>query len=199
MTDQRRDLIDEWAGIAPGSALDAIRSRRAVARENAQASYALLLDPKEPGDFEAGDRRAVAAFVAALHGDAAITTHYRALLGDGGRADAIEREAARAAAQGPYGAYPPGPLSAEDRAGPLYRADAAAIAALGERLTAALEHAHLLVFHPRDAKAQDLGRLLSAGWTPDAILTLSQLVSFLAFQIRAAIGLRALARAGDAA
>ena len=51
----------------------------------------------------------------------------------------------------------------------------------------------MLVFHPRDANAAALQRLLDAGWSNADIVTLSQLVAFLAFQIRAVAGLRTLA------
>ncbi|MGI0520426.1 CMD domain protein, partial [Microbacterium maritypicum] len=67
---------------------------------------------------------------------------------------------------------------------------------IGERLAAALAHTHLLVFRPREASGADLGRLLDAGWSADGIVTLSQLVSFLAFQQRVVTGLRVLAAAG---
>jgi uncharacterized protein YciW len=63
----------------------------------------------------------------------------------------------------------------------------------GAKLTAALAHVHLLVFHPRDASAAGLQRLLDAGWSNSGIITISQLVAFLAFQLRAAAGLRTLA------
>jgi CMD domain protein len=63
------------------------------------------------------------------------------------------------------------------------------------RLAAALEHAHLLIFHPRDASPAALQKLLDAGWSTTDIVTLSQLVSFLSFQIRVVAGLRALAGA----
>ncbi|MET0258896.1 MAG: CMD domain protein [Methylobacterium sp.] len=199
MSEPSVDLIDALAGIRAGSALDAIRAKRSVARDNAQRSYELLLHPAEPGDVSLDERRAVAAFVALLHRDAAVAEHYTGLLAAPELERVLASEAEAASAQGPYGAYPPGPLSAEDEAGPIYRAGDDARAALGPRLAAALEHAHLLVFHPRDAAGEALARLVQAGWSADGIVTLSQLVSFLAFQIRAAIGLRALAQAGEAA
>ncbi|WP_062207602.1 CMD domain protein [Aureimonas sp. AU12] len=199
MSEPSADLIDALAGIRAGPALDAVRARRSVARDNAQRSYELLLHPAEPGDVSLEERRTVAAFVALLHRDAAIAEHYTRLLG----APELERvlfvEAERASTDGPYGAYPPGPLSEENEAGPIYRASEDARAAFGVRLAAALVHAHLLVFHPRDAGSESLARLVEAGWSADGIVTLSQLVSFLAFQIRAAIGLRSLAQAGEAA
>jgi uncharacterized protein YciW len=52
----------------------------------------------------------------------------------------------------------------------------------------------MLVFHPRDADAASLQSLLDAGWSNTGIVTLSQLVAFLAFQIRTAAGLRTLAQ-----
>jgi uncharacterized protein YciW len=61
-----------------------------------------------------------------------------------------------------------------------------------------LEHAHLLVFHPRDANPAALQAMLDAGWSSTGIVILSQLVAFLAFQIRVAAGLRTLAGAGSA-
>ncbi len=63
---------------------------------------------------------------------------------------------------------------------------------LGDRLGAALEHAHLLVFRPRESSPAALVALADAGWSTDGIVTLSQLVSFLAFQLRVAAGLRLL-------
>ena len=60
-------------------------------------------------------------------------------------------------------------------------------------MAAALGHVHMLVFHPRDADAASLQALLNAGWSNGGIVTVSQLVAFLAFQIRTAAGLRVLA------
>jgi CMD domain protein len=66
---------------------------------------------------------------------------------------------------------------------------------LGARLTTALDHAHLLIFHPRDAAPASLQALLDAGWSTTDIVTLSQIIAFLSFQIRVAAGLRVLATA----
>ena len=51
----------------------------------------------------------------------------------------------------------------------------------------------MLVFHPRDADARSLQSLLDAGWSTTEIVTLSQLVAFLSFQIRVVAGLKVLA------
>ncbi|WP_390344319.1 CMD domain protein [Variovorax boronicumulans] len=192
---QTLDVIDQLVGIAPGSALDRLRAQREQARTQAQQSYLALFAPAEPvaGHFEIADRFAVAAFVAGLHGQPEVARFYTEALAGQGVAKAIEAEVARGATQGPYGRYPEGPLSVEDVAGPVYAVDAAQRAVLGERLSAGLAHAHLLVFHPRDASPAALQALLDAGWRTAEIVTLSQLVAFLAFQIRVVIGLRALA------
>jgi CMD domain protein len=100
---------------------------------------------------------------------------------------------AEAKTKGPYSSYPTGPLSREDSAGPVYRAGAATRRALGTRLAAAFEHVHMLVFHPRDAAPASLQSLLDAGWPTTDIVTLSQIVAFLSFQIRVVTGLRVLA------
>jgi len=191
------DVIDALVGITPGSPLDGIRARRPQARLHAQATYRALFEPASPGSFTASERFAVGAFVAGLHGDAAIADHLAARLVASG-APSAHREAVgaavtAAAATGPYGRYPAGPLSREDAAGPRYRAALETRRTLGPRLAAALEHAHLLVFHPRDAAPADLQALLDAGWSTTDIVTLSQLVAFLAFQTRVVAGLRVLA------
>jgi CMD domain protein len=198
------DTIDMLAGIEPGSPLALIRDRKPVTREHAQASYRALFEPAEPGDVTMEERFAVASFVAGLHAQETITAFYFAGLSRAAPAEtfvaAISAEIARGRAVGPYGAYPKGPLSVEDMAGPDYRVAEPHRAALGARVTAALDHAHQLVFHPRDANSAALQLLLDAGWSNAGIVTLSQLVAFLAFQIRAVAGLRTLAgtRAGGA-
>lgn len=192
------DVIDHLAGIAPGSRLETIRTARPQARASAQESYRLLLHPETPGDVSVEERRIVAAFVAGLHNDAGIRAYYDALLGPAPQRDILQAVIADAVdgVKGPYGHYPSGPLSAEDVDGPAFSLSQAQSEVLGQRLSRALEHAHLLVFHPRDTNPQALQKLLDAGWSTTAIVTLSQLVSFLSFQIRAVIGLRVLASAG---
>ncbi len=192
------DVIDTLAGIAPGSHLDSVRrTRRPVAREHAQKSYESLFTPAEFGGFGPLERFAVAVFIAGLHGQDAIKGFYAEKLRGSAATDAtraaLDAEIAAAKAQGPYGAFPKGPLSKEDTKGPVHRVAAAHREALGPRLAAALEHVHMLVFHPRDADARSLQSLLDAGWTTTEIVTLSQLVAFLSFQIRVVSGLKVLA------
>ncbi|SEB13986.1 CMD domain protein [Variovorax sp. YR216] len=192
------DVIDQLAGIPPGNAIDAIRARRAQARLHGQNSYLALFEPPLPlvGEFTLPERFAVATFVAALHRQAQATAFYAdGLARDGsdrGLVDALVTEAAAVDSSGPYGRYPAGRLTLEDVPGPAWRVSDALACLLGPRLSAALVHAHLLVFHPRDAQAQDLQALLDAGWSTTDIVTLSQLVAFLAYQVRVAAGLQVL-------
>lgn len=191
-----QDIIDTLAGIEPGSALDAIRARRLQARENAQKSYLSLFEPVDTGDVSLVERAAVALFVIGLHREPNVAAFYRAKLAataDGARLiEAVEVEIARGATSGPYGAFPAGPLSVENKAGLIYRVSAERKPELGARLVAAFEHAHLLVFRPRDAAAADMKALLAASWSDTGIVTFSQLVAFLSFQVRVVTGLRVL-------
>ncbi|NBJ12853.1 CMD domain protein [Microvirga arsenatis] len=192
------DVIDHLAGIRPGSSLDRLRDQRPQARENAQKSYLALFEPEVPGNVTTLERFAIATFVAGLHRQPHVVGFYAASLQKLGHprlTGMIEAEIVRGSAEGPYGRYPQGPLTVEDKEGPVYQVSASNRENLGFRLVAALEHAHLLVFHPRDASPAALQKLLDAGWSTTDIVTLSQLVAFLSFQIRVVVGLRALAGA----
>jgi len=202
MSAQTPDIIDLLAAIEPGSFLDRIRNQRPETRINAQKSYLALFDPVSEIDVTRPERLALAAFVAGLHRAAGATEFYAAGLSEasGGASlvAAVRTELLRAAAEGPYGHYPEGPLSVEDRSGPAYAVSDFGRAVFGARLSAALEHAHLLVFRPREASPDALQTLLDAGWTTTAIVTLSQLVAFLSFQIRVVAALSALGTAVQA-
>jgi CMD domain protein len=191
------DVINLLAGIAPGSPLDKARDNRPEARKHAQLSYDSLFAPRDFGGFPALERAAVAAFVAALHGRPETREYYKTMLKDAGAPAelqvAVASEAVTAHTHGPYGHYPAGPLSVENHDGLRYAVTVPARHVLGERLATAFEHVHMLVFHPRDAKPASLQAMLDAGWSTTDVVTLSQLVSFLAFQIRVVAGLRALA------
>ncbi|WID96974.1 CMD domain protein [Bosea vestrisii] len=198
MTDHATpDILDRLAGVSAGSALDVVRHERPETRRNVQASYDALFEIRDEAEITATERYAVAAFVALLHdADGPAANHYLQLLEQRpegvGLVKVLRSQAKKAATAGPYGAYPSGPLSRENLAGPTFRTEPSDRAVLGERLSAALDHVHLLVFHLRDAQGSHLALLQQAGWSTPAIVTLSQIVAFLAFQIRAAHGLRVL-------
>lgn len=183
------DVIDKLAALLPESHL---RAARPVARENAQKSHDALFSP-EGGTMPLGERLTIAVFVAGLHRDTPSLDYYAARLAQSdaaGLAPAIAAATEAGLTEGPYGVFPAGPLSAEDQPGAGFSADAGA---LGPRLAAAFEHTHLLIFHPRDAHRPAMAALVAAGWSATDIVSLSQLVAFLSFQIRAAAGLKVLA------
>ncbi|MHA3684125.1 alkylhydroperoxidase domain protein [Leucobacter sp. HY1908] len=199
------DIIDALAAVAPGSAADLARARRPEARSHAQGSFTALFVPATDTAQEVtlAERAAVALFVARLHEQPAAGRFYGALLRETGGGPGLEplivAEARNAAGTGPYGTFHADNMT-ESVAGPVYSVDSVEAAyALGDRLAAALEHAHLLVLHPRDASREHLGRLLEAGWSTTGIVTLSQLVAFLTFQLRVAEGIRAIAHGAGAA
>lgn len=191
------DVIDVLAGIEPDSAIDRLRARRPESRRHAQGSYDALFAPADTAHASVAERAAVATFVAALHRQDSGVAYYRALLAheDERLVPSVLDLAAAAvtlAPEGPYGEFA-GENAPESVPGPRFViTDVASTYVLGDRLTAALEHAHLLTLHPRDAATANLQRLEDAGWSATGIVTLSQLVAFLAFQLRVVAGLRAL-------
>ncbi|WP_313539386.1 CMD domain protein [Leifsonia aquatica] len=187
------DVIDQLVGIAPGDALDALRDQRPNARANAQASYDALFHSDEREEVGQRERLAVAYWTVALS-QSPTASHYRDLLAaeDVDLLAALDAALPGALTEGPYGDYPAGPLTVENVAGLVWTPDAALSAAAGERLAAALAHTHLLVYRPRDSSADALQALLDAGWSTTGIVTLSQLVAFLSFQLRVVAGLTVL-------
>ena len=188
------DVVDELAGIRPASPLDELRRRRPVTRDQLQASSDALFAPLDDSEFAVAERLLVAAFATRLTADDATAERYAALArsADPQRAEIVLAEAAAAAVPGPFGVYTEAGLRAESTDGPRYTPTGEVSDALGVRIAAALAHAQLLVSRPREASGDDLDLLLDAGWTTDGIITLSQLVAFLAFQQRVAAGLRVL-------
>src|SRR5690606_25558156 len=152
------------------------RRRRPVTREQLQASFDALFQPVSTEHVSQAERELVAAFATGLAGAEDPTAEFyagRAQEADAQRAAVVLAEAARAATTGPIGAYTDRGLQAENTDGARYVPSETVIAAVGERLAAALAHTHLLVFRPREAAGADLGRLLDAGWSADGIVTLS--------------------------
>ncbi len=192
------DLIDALVGIVPGDRLDALRAKRPTARSDAQTTYdALITAPSDLGRASAVERTAIGYWVAGLSQAEALAEHYRGLLADLDAAvlSAIDAALPAATTTGPYGAYPAGPLSVEDEDGLHWTAPAERRAVVGARLAAALEHAHLLTYRPRDSSSGALQALLDAGWSTDGVVTVSQLVAFTHFQLRVVAGLTVLKEA----
>ena len=171
------DLLAEAGDVAQ------LRDRRPEAKENAQASFAALLEPSAPGTFSYAERYAIATFVAGIYQAAPAIAFYSDLLAE--ESEELAAEITRAVERGTTtGPYAGGGFTLFDGA---------------PRLAAALDFAHLLTFHPKDASPAAIGHLQAAGWSDDDIVTLGQLVSFLAFQLRVAHGLSVLAGSAPSA
>jgi len=61
------------------------------------------------------------------------------------------------------------------------------------RLRAIIRHTDLVTLNPKDAKAEDVSALRSAGLDDPDIVRLSELIAFVAYQIRVVAGLRLMA------
>lgn len=82
-----RDLIDELAGIAPGSRLDGLRALRPDVRTSL-AGYEAAIFQGESG-LTTAERHAVARHVAELNAEAALAAHHQARAGDSPRLPAL--------------------------------------------------------------------------------------------------------------
>lgn len=186
------DIINLLSALNPDSELAATRLKRPEAFQNAQRSFEALLEPVNPGTFSFGERYAIATYVAGVHQVDNAFTFYSELLLDDAPAtlrDAVVTAVEQARSAGPYGSYREPGLTDESEPGGSFRHD---VTALGDRLAAALDVAHLMIFHPRDSRPEVLGRLSAAGWSADDTVSLTQLVSFLCFQLRVIHGLQVM-------
>jgi len=159
------DLLNALLGIEDGSALAALRAQRPAATDHTQGSYAALFSDHPHTTVSPIERFATALRVSALHGEHALVAHYTTRL----------RALPESSAQ----------LIAEILTTP----DAAALPA---RLRAILTHADLLVIRPAAATPAHLEALQSAGLSAAEIVTISQLIAFVSYQIRVFAGLALL-------
>jgi alkylhydroperoxidase domain protein/CMD domain protein len=158
------DIISSLAGIAEGSPLAELRAQRPESRDHAQGSYEALFAPAESTGLSGPERYAVALRVASHHAAPEAIEHYRAGLVAAGADDATVK-------------------AVESTSG-------AGADALPTRLQALIAHADLLSTHPVDATPDSHQALSDAGLSTGEIVTLSQIIAFLSFQIRAITALQ---------
>ncbi len=181
------DVIDQIASVTP--ALDAVRRRRPDAREYAQKYFESIFEPIDDAPFAVADRWLVAAFATRLTADDATAAYYAGAAREAAPdlTDAVLAAAAASASTGPFGHYAEPGLRGENTDG--LRLAAADLPGFEPHLAAALAHAHLLTYRLRETDGLSHDRLVEAGWSADGIVTLSQLLAFLAFQQRVIAGL----------
>ncbi len=96
------DLIEDLLGLAPDSAIGALRRRRPEALRHAEGAYRELLLPADPGGLSLAERAALARHVAVREGDAALAAHFAGLApapGPSPRLDALLAYAEKVAMQ----------------------------------------------------------------------------------------------------
>ena len=196
-TVDQSDIIDTILGADRAGVLADIRAERPDARANAQRTFDALFSPVDDTEFSGAERSAIAAFAVGLHDESLLWPFYSERFAgqaaDAAQPAALTGELASGAGNGPFGRYREAGLAAESTDGGRFRVAAENRPVFGPRLVAALEHTHLLVFRPREASPEALDALLDAGWSVTGIVTLSQLVAYLSFQIRVVHGLAELA------
>lgn len=157
------DLVDELAGIAPGSATHLTRHRRDKVAAATQGSYDALFDPALPG-LSLAERLLVALYACRLTPAPALAAHYRE------RLESVDVDPAALAAAG---SGDPATLS-------------------DQRLRAMLEFTRTLILKPLEGDKVALLKLPAAGITTPAIVALAQLIAFLSYQTRLVAGLAAM-------
>jgi len=158
------DVINQLAGIADDSPLGRLRASRDVAFKAAQGSFRALLEPEELGGVSRLEREAVAYRVGLLERSAPVIALHRAQLEAAG---ATPEEIAA------IESFPEG----EGRS---------------PHLTAILTHTDLLTREPKAASPEALDALREAGLSTRDIVTVSQLIAFVSFQVRLLATLRIL-------
>jgi len=156
------DVIEQLAGITPGSKLAQLRAERPVLVKATQGSHEALFEPEDLGGVSHRERDGLALRVAVLTPSPKLVAWHRArLTGQGEGAATIA-----AFGQGPDGA------------------------GLTTREVALLRHADILANTPGEATPANIAALKAAGFTPRDIVTISQLIAFVSFQARLLVGLR---------
>ncbi|WP_447920319.1 CMD domain protein [Achromobacter aegrifaciens] len=157
------DLVDRLIGLAPGAKTYEVRHYREKVAAATQGSYDALFDPALPG-LSLAERLLVALYATRITPSPLLAAHYRARLTDAG---ATPADIAVAESGKPSDAATP-------------------------RLAAILEFTRKLIEKPVEGDEAALKTLPAAGVSTPAVVTLSQLVAFLSYQVRLVAGLEAM-------
>lgn len=163
------DVVNSILGIDDNSPIAQLRNQKPTLVQELQDYYLSLFEPTEASALALPviDRYVVAVRVASHTNSTAVVNWYAAL------------------AQG-AGVTPEVIDQARDIATPWSERT---------QLDAAIRHADLLTTRPSDARKHDLDFLKTAGFTPAGIVSLSQTIAFVTYQLRLIAGLRALGTA----
>src|SRR5437868_11704201 len=156
------DVMDTLAGLAPDSPLAGLRRQRPDVVKHLQGSDDVIFSPADDGGLTRPERAAAALRIAELLRDEALIAHYRAR------------------------------LTALDPSGDLAKTVSGGARITEGRWDAILAHVDLVTRGPGSAARDDVENLIAVGLSPHAIVSLSQLISYVNFQSRVLAGLRML-------
>ena len=170
-TSARTDILNSLLGIAEDSPLVTLREQRDAATIHTQGSYEALFGDSPATAVSRLERLYAALRVSVLHDEPVFVGHFGTLLRDTAGVSTAMVEAI---------------------------ADGIAVPGASDRLAAILQHVELLVLNPAAATPNDIEALQAAGLSAAEIVTVSQLIAFVSYQVRVYIGL-ALLRGDDRA
>ena len=159
------DLFDavvvKAAGITKAHPLAGVLVGRREIIELSEKSHEAALRPESPGGLSPVERAALACRISRLNGDDFFALHYQKRMDESAEQTSSSRIA-----------------------------DLDFCGGDDSRLRAILRHADLVTVAPKEATAEDIEALRSAGMPDADIVRLSQLIAFVSYQIRVAKGLR---------
>lgn len=158
------DNINQLAGVSEASYAAALRREKPNLVAFAQASDQALLEPREANGVSPQERHAIGYRVGLLTRFDAVAARHRDRLSSLGLTD----DQIDAIREFPRGTSP------------------------SPRLAALLDHTDRVTLEPGAARPEHIEALEAAGLSPADIVTVAQLIGFLAYQIRAIAVTRAL-------
>lgn len=163
------DVVYRILGVTDQGPIADLRNQKPEQIEELQAYYHALFEPEEASAqaFPLADRYLVAVRVASHTNSVAVANWYAELAGQAGVDDALIALAGNV-------------NESWDDNTPL---------------GAAIRHADLLTTRPSAAQPSDLQALKDAGYSPAGIVSLSQTIAFVSYQLRFIAGLRAFGAA----
>ena len=159
------DVIDQMLAMGGSGPIADLRGRKPELAQQLQSYHESIFRPSEhsANAFSLADRAVIAIRVASFTRSASVVTWYARIAQRAGvSAETIERAKNVAT-----------PWTDESPLG------------------AAVRHADLVTVRPADARPSDLQALKDAGFLPAGILSLSQTIAFVSYQLRLVAGLRA--------
>lgn len=158
---EHEDVIAAIVGIEPGSPLSETVAGRADIMLLTQQTHDGALTPENPGGLSHAERAALALRIAKINDHKAFEDHFEAMLEKAG----MPEDAAR-------------------------MADIWFDGGKDARVRALIRHVDLVAHAPKDATRHDIELLREAGIGDADIVRLSELVAFVSYQIRVAVGLQ---------